>query len=114
MAFRKLICMKYNDQIGECCRCLAVAHDVPTDAVLTHFINSQRLAEEIASTLGYDAPKCEQLHSRVEIVELSVKAFRSRLHNLRGSLPSKGAAECTTNPVEISRNCITLTQNQHR
>lgn len=47
--------MKYNQLVGDCCRYLAAKNPTSTDADLTQFIGLQRLAEEVASTFGFDA-----------------------------------------------------------
>lgn len=88
MVFRKSISMRYDDYVGDCCRSLAEVKNAPTDGDLIHFIGLQRLAEEIATTFGYDSITNEGRYLRIENVELSVKAFKSRLHDLRLSLPS--------------------------
>lgn len=91
MTSRKPISMRYDDYIGDCCRSLAEINNVPTDADLIHFIQIKRLAEEIASTFGYDSPNNKGGHLRMDNVELSIKTFESRLHDLRRSLPSNSA-----------------------
>lgn len=79
--------MKYDDFVGDCCRSLATSNNTPTDADLLHFIGLQRLTEEVASTFRYDSIN-EGRQLRMDNVELSVKAFKSRLHDLRCSFPS--------------------------
>lgn len=91
MTSRKPISMRYDDYIGDCCRSLAEINNVPTDADLIHFVQIKRLAEEIASAFGYDSPNNNGGHLRMDNVELSIKAFESRLHDLRRSLPSNSA-----------------------
>lgn len=80
--------MKYDDYVGECCRSLAETNNAPTDADLIHFVDLQRLAEEIARTFEYDSTNSESRYLGMDNVELSVKAFESRLHDLRRRLPS--------------------------
>ena len=83
--------MKYDDFVGDCCRSLATSNNTPTDADLLHFVGLQRLSEEVASTFGYDSINNEGRQLRMDNVELSVKAFKSRLHDLRCSFPSNNA-----------------------
>ena len=79
--------MKYDDYVGDCCRSLAETNNAPTDTDLIHFIDLQRLAEEIARTFDYDSTNNESRNLGMDNVELSVKAFESRLHDLRRRLP---------------------------
>ena len=60
----------------------------PTDADLIYFVGLQRLAEEIASTFGYNSINNRNRRLGMENVELLVKAFKSRLLDLRRSFPS--------------------------
>lgn len=83
--------MKYDDYVGDCCRSLAETNNAPTDADLIHFINLQRLAEEIASTFEYDSKNNEGRYLRMDNVDLSIKAFKSRLHDLCRCLPSNSS-----------------------
>lgn len=80
--------MRYDDFAGRCCRSLAEKNVAPTDADLIHFIGLQRLAEEIASTFAYDSPHIERTRLGLETIELSIKAFSSRIQELRRSFPS--------------------------
>ena len=89
MVCRKPISMRYNDYIGDCCRSLAKCGNASADVDLVHFINLQRLTEEIASAFGHDSINSEGGCLRMDNVELSVRAFKSRLHDLRHCLPSK-------------------------
>ena len=86
--------MRYDGFIGDCCRSLAEIKNAPTDADLIHFIELKRLAEEIASTFGYNSTNTGGHHLRMDNVELSVKAFESRLHDLRRSFPSNSTCLC--------------------
>lgn len=79
--------MKYNQLVGDCCRYLAAKNPTSTDADLTQFIGLQRLAEEVASTFGFDATIYETRYLGVDAVELSVKAFKSRLFDLKNTFP---------------------------
>lgn len=88
---RKPISMKYDDYVGDCCRSLAETNNAPTDADLIHFIDLQRLAEEIASTFEYDSKNNEGRYLRMDNVDLSIKAFKSRLHDLCRCLPSNSS-----------------------
>ncbi|KAF6227633.1 hypothetical protein HO173_012073 [Letharia columbiana] len=85
---RKSISLRYDDSIGDYSRSLAEINHATTDADVIHFIGLQRLAEEIASTFGYDATNKKGRYLRLDNVELSVKAFKSRLHDFRHHLPS--------------------------
>ena len=91
---RKPLGMRYDDYIGDCCRSLAEINDAPTDADLVHFIDLKRLAEEIANTFGYNSSNSVGHYLRMDSVELSVKVFESRLHDLRRSFPSNSTCLC--------------------
>lgn len=80
--------MRYDDYIGDCCRSLTESYYAPRDADLTYFVGLQRLGEEIAVSFGYDSINNESRHYSTENVELLVKAFKSRLLDLRRSFPS--------------------------
>lgn len=54
MVNRKPVIMRYNDQVGKCCRSLATGSGTPSDNQLIHFVKLQRLAEEMALVFGDD------------------------------------------------------------
>ncbi len=88
MIFKKPISIRYDDFAGKCCRTLAETKCVSTDGDLGHFIGLQRLAEEISCTFGYDSVYNEGRQLKSETIELLVKAFGSRLRDLRCSFPA--------------------------
>ena len=90
MINRKPITMKYNDQVGECCLSLATGNETPSDTQLVHFVNLQRLAEEIALVFEYDPPNDEKPRVGSERADLLIKAFKPRLQHLRDSFPQDG------------------------
>lgn len=94
MVHRKQITMRYSEDVGDCCRSLVETAHVPSDIRLIHFIQLQRLAEEITSTFGYDDVSHRLPHSRIEGTELLVTAFKSRLRELRTSFPTNGICHC--------------------
>lgn len=54
MVNKKPVIMRYNDQVGECCRSLATGSGTPSDNQLIHFVELQRFAEEMALVFGDD------------------------------------------------------------
>lgn len=88
MAFNKTISMRYDDFAGKCCRSLTENKYTSTDGDLVHFIGLQRLAEEISCTFDYDSASNDGRHLGLDTIELLVKAFASRLQDLRRSFPS--------------------------
>ena len=88
MGARKPFGVRYDDYIGDCCRSLVQSSYAPTDVDLIYFVGLQRLGEEIAITFGYDSINNESRRLSIEHVELFVKAFKSRLLDLRSSFPS--------------------------
>ena len=90
MVHRKPITMKYNDQVGECCRSLAAGCETPSDTQLIRFVELQRLAEEIALVFGNDPMNDERPCIGSERADLLIKAFKPRLQHLRGLFPKDG------------------------
>lgn len=90
MINRKPITMKYNDQIGECCQSLAAEKEAPSDNQLVHFVNMQRLSEEIALVFDNDPLNDEKPRIGSERADLLIKAFKPRLQHLRDSFPQDG------------------------
>lgn len=90
MVNRKPVIMRYNDQVGECCRSLATGSGTPSDTQLIHFVELQRLAEETALVFGDDPMNDERPWIGSEWADLLVKAFKSRLQYLRGLFPRDG------------------------
>ena len=93
--------MRYDDYVGDCCRSLAENHIAPADADLIHFIDLKRLAEEIANTFGYNSSNNVGHYLRMDNVELSVKAFKSRLHDLRRSFPPNSTCLCKKPSISL-------------
>ncbi len=98
---KKPLGMRYDDYVGDCCRSLAEINGAPTDADLIHFIDLKRLAEEIANTFGYNSSNNVGHYLRMDNVELSVKAFESRLHDLRRSFPSNSTCLCKKHSISL-------------
>ena len=90
MINRKPITMKYNDQIGECCQSLSTGNETPSDTQLVHFVNLQRLSEEIALVFENDPLNDEKPRIGSERADLLIKAFKPRLQHLRDSFPQDG------------------------
>ena len=90
MVNRKPVTMKYNDQVGQCCRSLATGNETPSDAELIHFVEMQRLAEEIAHVFEHDPMNDERSWIGSERADLLIKAFKLRLQHLRDLFPQDG------------------------
>ena len=90
MVNRRPVTMKYNDQIGECCRSLARGSETPSDTQLIHFVELQRLAEEIALVFGNDPMNDERPWIGSEQADLLIRAFKPRLQYLRELFPEEG------------------------
>lgn len=90
MVNRKPVTMKYNDQVGQCCRSLATANETPSDAELIHFVEMQRLAEEIALVFEHDPMNDERSWIGSERADLLIKTFQLRLQHLRNMFPQDG------------------------
>lgn len=90
MMYRRPITMKYNDQVGECCQSLATGSETPSDTQLIHFIELQRLTEEMVLAFEDDPVNEERQWIGLERASLLVKAFKPRLQYLRNSFPENG------------------------
>lgn len=90
MMYRKPITMKYNNQVGECCRSLATGSETPSDTQLIHFVELQRLTEEMALAFEDDPMNDERPGIGLERADLLVKAFKPRLQYLRDLFPKDG------------------------
>ena len=90
MVNRKPVTMKYNDQVRQCCRSLATGSETPSDAELIHFVEMQRLAEEIALVFELDPMNDERPCVGSERAELLIKTFKLRLQHLRELFPQNG------------------------
>ena len=90
MLNRRPVTMKYNNQVAECCRSLAIGNETPLDSQLTHFVEFQKLAEEIALIFEDDPMNDERPWLGSERVDLLIKAFNPRLQYLRDLIPPDG------------------------
>lgn len=90
MEHRKPVPMKYNDQVRQCCRSLATGSETPSDAELIHFVEMQRLAEEIAIVFELDPLNDERSCIGPERADLLIKTFKLRLQHLRELFPQVG------------------------
>lgn len=106
---RKPITMKYNDRIGECCRSLATGSERPSDSQLIHFIELQRLREEIRLVLEDDPMNQERPWMGSERAELLIKTFEPRLQYLQGLFPQDGVC-LTSILLAYDSTCIRLYQ----
>ena len=90
MVYKKPVTMKYNDQVGQCCRSLATGNETPSDAELIHFVEMQRLVEEIALVFEHDPMNDERSWIGSERADLLIKTFKLRLQHLRNLFPQDG------------------------
>ena len=90
MVNRKPVTMKYNDQVGHCCRSLSTESEMPSDAELIHFVEIQKLAEEIALVFEDDPMNDEKSWIGAERADLMIKTFKLRLQHLRDLFPQDG------------------------
>ena len=67
---------------------LANLKKAPLDTDLYYFVELQRFTEQIATSFGYILPYGSQLNLTVGSVQILVNTFKSRLDDLRSSVPS--------------------------
>lgn len=87
--------MKFSRFIEDCCLTLAERNELPFDSQLVHYVRLQRLAEEIANTLG-GGGHCEAGEAAIglERARLLVRAYQTQLRYLRDSFPAPLAEVC--------------------
>ncbi len=90
MVCKRAVPMKYNDQIGECCRSLATGSETLSDTQLIHFVELQRLSEEIALVFGDDPMNDERPRIGSERANMLIRTFKPRLQHLQGLFPREG------------------------
>ena len=86
---RRPVIMKYCFALWDCARILAAANAAPADPQLIHFVSLQCLVEEIAEAFGYvnEESRRSLSISSLENIEFRVNAFRTRLEQIRVSIP---------------------------
>ena len=78
--------MKYNSYLEVCCQELEIAGECPEDSHLRHFLQLQKLADEICDVFGY-RDRYETTTMGPERIQLTVKEFSARLHALCDAFP---------------------------
>ena len=83
--------MRYNTFIGESIRSLEASKLTPTDTALSFLIMLQKIHEEIVDAFGYNTSSGIKLSLGMESLLILVRAFQSRLVDLRLSFPADPA-----------------------
>jgi hypothetical protein len=99
--------MKYTRYTKECCQFLSSREEAESDALIPHFIQMQKLADDVNRTFDYDGhQELGALDSRR--VEMLVKTFREQLARLEKTFPAEFWKHGTYRHVNLIHSFLTV------
>ena len=82
IAMRRPNAMRHSDYLEQCCISLAETKEIPTDTLIIHYIQLQKITDEVGTMFGY-GDYGDEVSLSPERIHLSVRAFMAKLHDLK-------------------------------
>ncbi|KAI9836986.1 MAG: hypothetical protein M1819_000635 [Sarea resinae] len=86
LTLRKTSPLKFTDYIQDCASSLEAERQVPSDAMIVHYIRLMRHADEVCETFGYNDSDQSQMMSE-EKIHLYVNSFGAKLESIKANQP---------------------------